>query len=114
MKFECEKTLLASAIDGVSRAITNRAAIPVLEGIYMKAEGFNLTLTGYDMEMGITTTIECNVLVPGETVLDAKLLSAMVNRMPAGDVCIELNDEGQAKISGGVAEFEIPALNASD
>ena len=45
MKFECEKTLLASAIDGVSRAITNRAAIPVLEGIYMKAEGFNLTLT---------------------------------------------------------------------
>ena len=38
----------------------------------------------------------------------------MINRMPAGDVCIELNDEGQAKISGGVAEFEIPALNASD
>ena len=110
MKFECEKTLLASAIDGVSRAITNRAAIPVLEGIYMKAEGFNLTLTGYDMEMGITTTIECNVLVPGETVLDAKLLGSMVSRMPAGNVRIELNDEGQAKISGGVAEFEIPAL----
>ena len=114
MKFECEKSLLASAIEGVSRAITNRAAIPVLEGIYMKAEGFNLTLTGYDMEMGITTTIECNVLVPGETVLDAKLLGSMVSRMPAGNVCIELNDEGQAKISGGVAEFEIPALNASD
>ena len=86
----------------------------MLEGIYMKAEGFNLTLTGYDMEMGITTTIECNVLVPGETVLDAKLLGSMVSRMPAGNVRIELNDEGQAKISGGVAEFEIPALNASD
>ena len=114
MKFECEKSMLASAIEGVSRAITNRAAIPVLEGIYMKAEGFNLTLTGYDMEMGITTTIECNVLVPGETVLDAKLLGSMVSRMPAGNVRIELNDEGQAKISGGVAEFEIPALNASD
>ena len=114
MKFECEKSLLASAIEGVSRAITNRAAIPVLEGIYMKAEGFNLILTGYDMEMGITTTLECNVQVPGETVLDAKLLGSMVSRMPAGNVCIELNDEGQAKISGGVAEFEIPALNASD
>ena len=114
MKFECEKTLLASAIEGVSRAITNRAAIPVLEGIYLKAEGFNLTLTGYDMEMGITTTLECNVLVPGETVLDARLLFSMISRMPAGDVCIELTDEGQAKISGGVVEFEIPAMNASD
>ena len=58
MKFECEKSMLASAIEGVSRAITNRAAIPVLEGIYMKAEGFNLTLTGYDMERGITTPME--------------------------------------------------------
>ena len=114
MKFECEKSLLASAIEGVSRAITNRSAIPVLEGVYLKAEGFNLTLTGYDMEMGITTTIECNVLVPGETVLEAKLLLSMVSRMPAGDVRIELTDEGQAIISGGVAEFEIPALNASD
>ena len=114
MKFECEKSLLASAIEGVARAITNRSAIPVLEGVYLKAEGFNLTLTGYDMEMGITTTIECNVLVPGETVLDAKLLLSMVSRMPAGDVRIELTDDGQAIISGGVAEFEIPALNASD
>ena len=114
MKFECEKTLLASAIEGVSRAITNRAAIPVLEGIYLKAEGFNLTLTGYDMEMGITTTLECNVLVPGETVLDARLLFSMISRMPAGDVCIELTDEGQAKSSGGVVEFETPAMNASD
>ena len=114
MKFECEKTLLASAIEGVSRAITNRAAIPVLEGIYLKAEGFNLTLTGYDMEMGITTTLECNVLVPGETVLDARLLFSMISRMPAGDVCMELTDEGHAKISGGVVEFEIPAMNASD
>ena len=109
-----EKTLLASAIDGVSRAITNRRRHPRAGRYLHEGRGFNLTLAGYDMEMGITTTIECNVLVPGETVLDAKLLSAMVNRMPAGDVCIELNDEGQAKISGGVAEFEIPALNASD
>src|SRR5699024_5908235 len=100
MKFECEKTLLASAIEGVSRAITNRSAIPVLEGVYLKAEGFNLTLTGYDMEMGITTTIECNVLVPGETVLEAKLLLSLVSRMPAGDVRIELTDDGQAVISG--------------
>ena len=33
MKFECDKSLLSAAIDGVSRAITNRAAIPVLEGL---------------------------------------------------------------------------------
>ena len=114
MKFECEKTLLAAAIDGVSRAITNRAAIPVLQGILLKAEGFALTLTGYDMEMGITTTIECNVLIPGEMVLDAKLFGSMVARMPAGTVHVELDDNGTAVVRGGVAEFEIPAMLAGE
>ena len=114
MKFECEKTLLAAAIDGVSRAITNRAAIPVLQGILLKAEGFALTLTGYDMEMGITTTIECNVLIPGEMVLDAKLFGSMVARMPAGSVHVELDDNGTAVVRGGVAEFEIPAMLAGE
>ena len=36
----------------------------VLEGILLKAEGFQLTLTGYDLEMGIVTTIEANVKEP--------------------------------------------------
>lgn len=114
MKFECEKALLSAAIDGASRAVTNRAAIPVLEGILLKAEGFTLTLTGYDMEMGITTTIECNVLVPGETVLEARLLGSMVSRMPSGMVCVELGSSGTAKISGGDVEFEIPSMMAGD
>ena len=114
MKFECEKTLLAAAIDGVSRAITNRAAIPVLEGILLKAEGFSLTLTGYDMEMAITTTIECNVLIPGEMVLDAKLFGSMVARMPAGAIKVEQDNNGIATVRGGVAEFEIPAMLAGE
>ena len=77
MKIICDKTLLSAAIDGVSRAVTLRSTVPVLEGILLKAEGFSLTLTGYDMELGIVTTIEANVLEPGDIVLNAKLLSDM-------------------------------------
>ncbi|MCI5572093.1 MAG: DNA polymerase III subunit beta, partial [Faecalibacterium prausnitzii] len=46
MNIICDKTLLSAAIDGVSKAVTMRSAIPVLEGILLKAEGFQLTLTG--------------------------------------------------------------------
>ena len=86
----CDKTLLSAAIDGVSKAVTLRSTIPVLEGILLKAEGFQLTLTGYDLEMGIVTTIEANVKEPGEIVLNAKLLSSMISRMPAGQITISL------------------------
>ena len=88
MNIVCDKTLLSAAIDGVSKAVTMRSSIPVLEGILLKAEGFQLTLTGYDLEMGIVTTIEANIKEPGEIVLNAKLLSSMISRMPAGQISI--------------------------
>ena len=114
MNIVCDKSLLSNAIDGVSRAVSNRSGNPVLEGIHLVAEGFQLTLTGYDMEMAITVTIESNVRVAGECVLNAKLLGDMVRRMPAGEVNIELQDNGTVNVRGGVAEFELTALNVND
>ena len=114
MKIICDKTLLSAAIDGVSRAVPPRSTTPALEGILLKAEGFNLTLTGYDMELGIVTTIEANVLEPGDIVLNAKLLSDMVRRMPAGQISISSADNGKTTIQGGVAQFEIQSMPASD
>ena len=114
MNIVCDKTLLSAAIDGVSKAVTMRSAIPVLEGILLKAEGFQLTLTGYDLEMGIVTTIEANVKEPGEIVLNAKLLSSMISRMPAGQISILSADNGKTTIKSGVAEFEIQSMAATD
>ena len=114
MNIICDKTLLSAAIDGVSKAVTLRSTIPVLEGILLKAEGFQLTLTGYDLEMGIVTTIEANVKEPGEVVLNAKLLSSMVSRMPSGQITIQSAENGKTTIQSGVAQFEIQSMPASD
>ena len=114
MNIICDKTLLSAAIDGVSKAVTLRSTIPVLEGILLKAEGFQLTLTGYDLEMGIVTTIEANVKEPGEIVLNAKLLSSMISRMPSGQITIQSADNGKTTIQSGVAQFEIQSMSASD
>ena len=114
MNIICDKTLLSAAIDGVSKAVTLRSTIPVLEGILLKAEGFQLTLTGYDLEMGIVTTIEANVKEPGEIVLNAKLLSSMVSRMPSGQITIQSAENGKTTIQSGVAQFEIQSMSAAD
>ena len=114
MNIICDKTLLSAAIDGVSKAVTLRSTIPVLEGILLKAEGFQLTLTGYDLEMGIVTTIEANVKEPGEIVLNAKLLSSMISRMPSGQITIQSADNGKTTIQSGVAQFEIQSMPATD
>lgn len=114
MNIICDKALLSAAIDGVSRAVTLRSSIPQLEGILLQADGFQLTLTGYDMEMAIITTIEANVREAGEIVLNAKLLGDMVRRLPGGEITISTDTTGNATVKGGVAEFDINAMSAGD
>lgn len=114
MKLTCDRTLLSNAITGVSKAVSQRSSIPVLEGILMKADGFTLTLTGYDLEMAITTQLEANVLEPGDAVLSAKLLGDMVRRLSSEEVEITTLESGAATIKGGITEFDIMGLNPGD
>lgn len=114
MKITCDRTLLAAAVSGVSKAVTQRSSIPVLEGILIKAEGFQLTLTGYDLEMGITTSIEANVLTPGEIVLSAKLLGDILRGLTSEEVEITVSETGNATVRGGIPEFNIAGMNPGD
>ena len=119
MNIVCDKSTLSAAIDGVSKAVTMRSSIPVLEGILLKAEGFQLTLTGYDMEMAITVTIESNVRVAGECVLNAKLLGDMVDiiwpKVESGEIRptifakypIQQAEEAQALMASGKSAGKI-------
>lgn len=108
MKFECEKDPAGQCHRRRFPRDHQTRSHPCAGRHLPEGRGLYLTLTGYDMEMGITTTIECNVLVPGETVLDAKLLGSMVSRMPAGDICIELTDEGEPESAAAWLSLRFP------
>ena len=64
--------------------------------------------------MGITKTIEANVRETGEIVLNAKLLSDMVHRMPGGEVNITVGETGKTTSESGGAQFEIQSMSGSD
>ncbi len=114
MKFTCEKKLLADAVAGVSRAVTPSSSVPVLQGILVKADGFKLELTGYDLEMAITTTLEANVTEAGEIVLPAKLFGDMLRSLAAEEVQIESNEALAVHIKSGITEYDLMGMNAAD
>lgn len=107
MKLECDKNSLAEAISGVSRAVTMRSSVPALEGILFKAEGNTLTLTGYDLEMGITTQIDARIRDEGAVVLSAKLIGDMIRRLPSEQVEIECSENLITTVKGGITEYNI-------
>lgn len=114
MKFSCDKKNLAEAAAGVSRAVVPSAAVPVLQGILLKADGFKLKLTGYDLEMAITTEIEVNVLEPGEIVLPAKLFNDMLRSLAGEEITLSSNEAMSTHIQSGITEYDLMGMSPAD
>ncbi|MEG1275335.1 MAG: DNA polymerase III subunit beta [Ruthenibacterium sp.] len=114
MNIICNKALLCDAVAGVSKAVTQRSSMPVLEGIHFKADGFQVTLTGYDLEMAITTSFEANVRTPGEVVLSAKLFGDMARRLVSEEIEITCDEKNNTTIKGGITEFNIVGMDATE
>ena len=85
MNIICDKNILNENITSVSKAVSTHSNIPVLEGIFIKAEENGcITLIANDMEMGIEAKIEAEVKESGQTVLNARMFSNIIKNLPAG------------------------------
>lgn len=114
MKLNCNTKLLGEAVFGVSRAVSPNSAVPALQGILLKADGFKIELTGYDMEMAISTSVEANVTAPGEIVLPAKLFGDMLKSLSGEEVYIESEENFITTIKSGITEYSLSGINAAD
>lgn len=114
MKFSCEKDILINLISTASRAVTGKSSLPLLEGILIEADTNEITLTGYDLSMGIRTKIETNVIEPGKAVLNAKLFHDIVRKLPNDMVFVETDDKLLTTIKCGKAVFNLIATEADE
>lgn len=113
MKFSCEKSTLLDAINISSRAVSGKSAMALLEGLLLRA-GDRLTLTGYDLTLGIRTTIDADVIEPGEVVLGARILGDIIRKLPDDVVYLETDDKLLTTIKCGRSVFNIIASPADD
>lgn len=112
MKFSCLRTDLSNAVSNVSRAVSTKSSIPALEGILIKAYGENINISGYDLEIGITTDIEATIKEQGEIVVGARLFSDIVRRLPEEIVCIETDERMVTYITSGQSSFQIIGMSS--
>ena len=114
MKFSCEKEILLGILGTASRAVTGKSSMPLLEGLLICADASTLTVTGYDMSMGIRTTTETDVVEPGSIVINAKLLLDIVRKLPNDVVYIETDDKLMTTVKCGRAVFNLAATEADE
>lgn len=114
MKFSCEKLVLQNAISMASRAVAAKSSIPALEGLLLVCSGETLTVTGYNMQLGIRTSFPCDVEEEGQLVLNSRLFGDIVRRMPDDTLTLVSDEKLTVKVNCGDADFDIVGLPAAD
>ena len=116
MKLTCEKTSLAEAINTVSKAVSTRTTLPILECILINVYNDEITLTASDLDIGIKTApIKANVSETGAFAIEARLFSEIIRKLNGDNVTIETNSDGKtAVIKCGYSEFTVMIQNPDD
>ena len=114
MKFVCDTDILNQACQQVQRAVSTRSTIPAIEGILIKALGNEIILTSYDLEMGITTSIEANVIENGSIVINARVLCDILRKLPNEQVSFDIDERNMAIIKSGDIKYSILGTEAED
>ena len=76
--------------------------MPLLEGLLLAADADTLTITGYDLSMGIRTTAQVDVVEPGRIVLNSRLFCEIVRKLPQDVVYLETDDKLMTPSSAAV------------
>ena len=114
MILTCSRQALSDAANHISRIVPSKSTYPALTGILFNAKGGQLTLSGYDLEIGMVTTIDANVEEAGSIVLEAKLFCDIVRRLPDQTVSINVNERNLCQIVSGKSLFSLIGINADE
>ena len=114
MKITCNKQELVEAVSNVQRVVSSKTTLAALEGILLRAENGTLQLCGYDLELGITTTIPASIEREGSIILNAKLFGDIVRRVPSDTLTLSVDEKMITNIVSGVSDFSIVGIAAEE
>ena len=114
MKIVCSKSNLVKGVNIVSKAVPSKTTMPILECILIDANMDVIKLTSNDMELGIQTEIEGEIIKHGMIAIDAKIFSEIVRKLPDNDVIIETDENLQTTITCEKAKFNISGKSGED
>lgn len=114
MNFSVEKNILLSSINTVIKALPQKTAVPITEGIFIEASGQSVKMVCTDLSLTIENTIEAEVVTEGSIVLSGKLLGEIVRKMPSGKVNLSGDSKSGFTITCMGSKIGIMGLNAND
>lgn len=117
MKLVCNQTDLSSNLSLVGRAVPSRPTHPVLANILLTADAGTqrVSLTGFDLSLGIQTSFPSHIETSGAITLPSKLLTDIVTRLSAdAQITLMLEDEGVVNLVTGSGQYKVRGMDATE
>src|ERR1700731_2390594 len=96
MKVTCRPSVLGQALQVVSRAISSRTTLPILNNILIETTSEGLALTATNLEIGIRKVVPAEISMEGATTAPARLLTDFVGTLPDQDLEMSLDGATQS------------------
>ncbi|MFN3359930.1 MAG: DNA polymerase III subunit beta [Pseudanabaenaceae cyanobacterium] len=117
MYFSCPQNVLATNLGFVSRAVAARPSHPILANILLETdgEGGNVSLTAFDLNLGIQVKFPAVITQEGSITLPSRLLNDIVSRLPEAEVTLQVDlDTSTAVLLCGSGRYELRGLPAAE
>lgn len=115
MKIICKKTNLIKTLGIVSRAISPVSTLGITKGILIKSGGdMKVSLSATDIKIAITTEMGAIVNEYGSVVVEAKLFSDIIRKLPDEDVVLSTDEKNLLSIRTEKTDNEIQGIEESE
>ena len=118
MKLVCSQAELNAALQLVSRAVASRPTHPVLANVLLTADAGTdrLSLTGFDLNLGIQTSLPASVDTSGAVTLPARLLGEIVSKLSSDSPVSLSSDAGaeQVELTSSSGSYQMRGMPADD
>jgi DNA polymerase-3 subunit beta len=110
MKFTITREQLQKGLTAVAASVPTKTTLPVLSNILVEAGKDGIRLSGTDLDIAVSTTVEASVDQEGAITLPARKLLEIVRELPSASIRITSAGEQRVTIECGRSRFKLLGL----
>ncbi|WP_456342146.1 DNA polymerase III subunit beta [Thermovibrio sp.] len=109
MKIRIGKEKIRDAVKIAASAADKRGAIPILANILLEAEDNLLRLTATNLEIGVSTVVDCTVEEEGKVTVNANKAAKLFSSLTGEEITLERED-GRVIVKSANSRFSLASL----
>lgn len=114
MEFRIDKELFLKSLQKIQGIVEKRTSMPILSNVLLEAGEGALHVTATDLEVGMKSSYQAEVVAPGKITVAAKKLYEIVKELPSQPITFSTKDNDWVEIKCGKVHFNIVGLSPDE